>query len=73
MAFKEEKTVAEISQETGAHPSMINKWKKELLENADIVFSKGKSDNEKELEKEQEELYKTIGKLHAGNDFLKKN
>lgn len=72
LAFKEEKTIAEISQETGAHPAMISKWKKELLENADSVFRNGKTEREKELEKEQDELYKQLGKLHAGNDMLKK-
>ncbi len=72
MAIKEDKTIAEISQETGAHPNIISKWKKELLQNADSVFRNGKSEREKELEKEQEELYKQIGKLHAGKDFLKK-
>lgn len=72
MAIKEEKTIAEISQETGAHPNMISKWKRELISNADSAFRNGKSEREKELEQEQEELYKQIGKLHAGNDFLKK-
>jgi transposase-like protein len=73
MAIREEKTVSEIAQETGAHPAMISKWKRELLDNADSVFRNGKSQTEKELEDEKEELYKQIGKLHAANDFLKKN
>ncbi|QEN06967.1 hypothetical protein EXM22_02805 [Oceanispirochaeta crateris] len=72
MAILEEKTVSEIAQETGAHPAMISKWKRELLDNADSVFRNGKSQTEKELEDEKEELYKQIGKLHAANDFLKK-
>ena len=50
---------------------MISKWKKELIENADSAFRNGKS--EKELEVEKEELYSQLGKLHAANDFLKKN
>jgi len=73
MAIREERTIAEIAQETGAHPNMISKWKRELLDNADSVFRNGKSEKEKELEDEKEELYKQIGKLHAANDFLKKN
>ena len=27
MAIREERTIAEIAQETGAHPNMISKWK----------------------------------------------
>ncbi len=30
MALREEKTISEIAQETGAHPNMISKWKREL-------------------------------------------
>ena len=73
MAIREERTIAEIAQETGAPPNMISKWKRELLDNADSVFRNGRSEKEKELEDEKEELYKQIGKLHAANDFLKKN
>ncbi|QEN08353.1 hypothetical protein EXM22_10265 [Oceanispirochaeta crateris] len=43
MVICEEKTVSEIAQETGAHPAMISKWKRELLDNADSVFRNGKS------------------------------
>ena len=46
---------------------------REFIENADSAFRNGKSEREKELEKEQDELYKQLGKLHAANDFLKKN
>ena len=73
MALREEQTISEIAQATGAHPNMISKWKREFIENADSAFRNGKSEREKELEKEQEELYKQLGKLHAANDFLKKN
>lgn len=73
MAIREEKTINEIAQETGAHPNMISKWKRDLLDNADSAFRNGKSENERDLEKERDELYKQIGQLHAENDFLKKN
>ena len=72
MALREEKTISEIAQATGAHPNMISKWKRELIENADSAFRNGRSEREKELEKEQDELYKQLGKLHAANAFLKK-
>ena len=73
MALREEKTISEIAQDTGAHPNMISKWKRELIDNADSAFRNGKSEKEKELEEEKEELYKQLGKAHVANEFLKKN
>jgi len=73
LAIREEQTINEIAQETGAHPNMISKWKRELLDNADAAFRNGKSVKEQELEHEKEELYKQLGKAHAANEFLKKN
>ncbi len=40
MALREEKTISEIAQATRAHPNMISKWKRELIENADSAFRK---------------------------------
>lgn len=73
LALKEEKTISELAQETGAHPNMISKWKRELIQNADGAFRNGKSRKEQELEREKEELLKQVGTLYAANDFLKKN
>ena len=33
-AVKGTKTINEIAQEYGVHPTQVNQWKKELLENA---------------------------------------
>ena len=66
------KRSARLLKESGAHPNMISKWKKELIENADSAFRNGKSAKEKELEGEKEELYRQLGKLHAATDFLNK-
>ena len=37
-AVKEQKTVNEIAQEYGVHPTQIGLWKKVLLENASQLF-----------------------------------
>ncbi|MBF9018814.1 MULTISPECIES: bifunctional helix-turn-helix transcriptional regulator/GNAT family N-acetyltransferase [unclassified Oceanispirochaeta] len=50
MALREEKTISEIAQDTGAHPNMISKWKRELIGNADSDFHGGKSENEGDME-----------------------
>lgn len=73
MALKEEKTIAEIASETGAHPNMISKWKKQLLENADASFRNGKSVKEIDQEKEIDELHRQLGEAHAIINFQKKN
>lgn len=70
-ALATDKTIREISQETGAHPSMIHQWKHKLLNNADVVFSKRTIHKEERLIDEIDELYKQIGKLHIENEFLK--
>ena len=37
-AIKGNKTVNEIAQEYGVHPTQVGQWKKELLENAGSLF-----------------------------------
>ena len=37
-AIKGEKTVNQIAQEFGVHPTQVSQWKKELLENAGSLF-----------------------------------
>ena len=44
-AFKENKTVAELSSEYEVHSNMISKWKKHLQDNiADIFIRKNEKD-----------------------------
>ncbi|MEI7996020.1 MAG: helix-turn-helix domain-containing protein, partial [Methylococcaceae bacterium] len=37
-AVKGVKTINEIAQEYGVHPTQVNQWKRELLENAGSLF-----------------------------------
>ncbi|WP_083963814.1 hypothetical protein [Spirochaeta cellobiosiphila] len=60
MAIREEKPIIEIAQETGAHPNMISKWKRELLYEADSAFRNGKFVQEQDLEKVWDALFKQI-------------
>ncbi len=40
-SLKENQTVKEISAKYEIHPQQITNWKKEFLENASLVFTKG--------------------------------
>jgi len=68
-ALRNEETTAQLSARFGVHPTMINNWKKALLDGAADVFGKNKR-NKKQMESNVDDLYKQIGKLKVENDFL---
>ncbi len=72
-AIKGEKTLQELGIVYSVHPNMIALWKKRLLESAEMVFDKttGKDKDAEAAEKQQDQLFKQIGKLQVENDFLK--
>ena len=70
-AIKNEETVAELSARFGIHPTMINNWKRALLDGAADIFDKGKK-SRKQNEEQVDELYRHIGRLKVERDFLSK-
>lgn len=67
------KTVNEIGQEYGVHPTQVAQWKKELQEQASSLFEgkrgpKPATDNQANPER----LYSEIGRLKMELDWLKK-
>lgn len=70
MALKGELTVAEIAAKHSVHPTLVNEWKRQLVEGASGVFEKGGGRAEKEAAAATDELYKQIGQLKVENDFL---
>jgi transposase-like protein len=68
-ALSESKTLAELATEYHVHPTQINRWKQDLIENASDLFGKGKK-KEVNHEAEVAELHRMIGKLKVENDFL---
>jgi transposase len=67
-------TIAEITSKYQVPKSVLSKWKKQLLDNGNEVFSRTKtafgssSNNSDEIDK----LYQAIGKLKVENDFLQR-
>ena len=63
-AIKELRTVAELAVAYDVHPSVIKRWKRQVLEQMPSLFSSGKQQFQ---EKQQEELtatlYQQIGQL----------
>jgi len=70
-ALKNEETISELAGRFGVHPTMINSWKRALLEGAAEVFEKGHSSG-KHSESQIDDLYRQIGRLKVENDFLSK-
>ena len=71
-AIKGERTIAELSSETGVHPNQISKWKKQALEELPDIFSQGRKKREQSSEELESELYKQIGQLKVELDWLKR-
>jgi transposase-like protein len=68
-ALRGDKTLAELAQAYGVHPTLINNWKRQLVENAAAVFERGqKPDTEGQAQLDA--LYKKIGQLEVERDFL---
>ena len=70
-AIRNEETIAELSARYGVHTTMINNWKRALLDGAADVFGKNKK-NKKQMDSTVDDLYKEIGKLKVERDFLSK-
>jgi transposase-like protein len=68
-AAKGDKTVAESAQKYNLHVNQISTWKKELLENAAMIFA-SKSQLSKDNTEEVDKLHTKIGQLTMENNFL---
>ena len=70
-AIRGEKTIAELASQYEIHPTMINNWKRQLLEGAGEIFEQGNSSAAAGDQQAQiDELYRQIGQLKVERDFL---
>jgi transposase len=71
-AIKGERSISELASLYEIHPSMIGRWKKQLLEQVPEIFFGKRSAKAKEDERLKEKLYQEIGQLKVELDWLKK-
>ena len=68
-AYREDKTLSELSSEYGVSGVQINRWKKTLTERAVELFDTNKT---LDPEKLTDPLYREIGRLKMDIEWLKK-
>ena len=72
-AISGRKTIQEIAADHAIHPIQVSQWKKQLLEGASELFSRGRKDKDKEDSQAKEaELFHHIGRLQMELEWLKK-
>ena len=72
-AIKGQRQISEIASDYEVHPNQISNWKKQFMEKGSTVFSTKKDSQVVELENNEEDLFKKIGKQQIELDFLKKS
>ena len=71
-AIKNQQTIAQIASEYGVHPTQVNQWKKQALEELPQLFTKERSQTTSDTEQLVAELYRQIGQLKVELDWLEK-
>jgi transposase len=66
------KTVNQIAQEFGVHPTQVGLWKKELQDQAGSLFEARRGPKPVDESASAERLYSEIGRLKMELDWLKK-
>ena len=73
-AISSRTTIQEIVADHIIHPIQVNQWKKQLLDGASELLTRGKKSKDKEERQAKEaELFQQIGKLQMELEWLKKN
>ncbi len=66
--------IQEIAADHAIHPIQVSQWKRQLLDGASELFTRGsKSKDEKEGQAKEAELFQQIGCLQMELEWLKKN
>lgn len=65
-------TVRELAARYEIHPTLINNWKRLLLEEASEIFERGPTPGQSDQAAREAQLYEEIGRLKVNLDWLKK-
>ena len=71
-AVKNEKTMAELASSFEVNASQISKWKSELLDSGEKIFSKKRGPKKLKPIDDPDHLLREIGQLKIERDFLAK-
>ena len=66
------KTLSELASQHQVHPNQISQWKRQLLEEGSVLFSRASADRDKNQEALQTDLFEQIGRLKMELEWLKK-
>ena len=73
-AISGRKTIQEIAADHAIHPIQVSQWKRQLLDGASELFTRGKKSKDKEEGQAKEaELFQQIGKLQIELELPQKN
>ena len=64
--------MSELASEYGVHADQTGRWKKQLLDAAPDIFTRGKDKAAEKNAVERDHLYKKVGQLQIEVDWLKK-
>jgi putative transposase len=74
-AISGRKTIQEIAADHAIHPIQVSQWKRQLLDGASELFTRGSKSKDKDKEEGQAkeaELFQQIGRLQMELEWLKK-
>lgn len=71
-AAKGNRTLSELSSETGVHPNQISSWKRQLLSDGAALFERSGKRKASDHTDREAELYEQIGRLKMEQEWLKK-
>ena len=72
-AISGRKTIQEIAADHAIHPIQVSQWKRQLLDGANELFTRGKKTKDKEDGQAKEaELFQQIGRLQMELEWLNK-
>lgn len=71
-AVREVNTISELASQYEVHPSVIRKWKQQLMQEGPQIFSRPNGKSAQQEEAVVTELYEQIGRLKMELEWTKK-